>query len=174
MKAEKVPVLLGIVLIILWGFLIVWQADVLGVSAGRLEEDARENQEIKNGWEVAQAVNDDMCAMLFYDEEKDDCAYSIYLSREGFSFGYFYRQGGCDPYVTDSVKGIVFEDKGIALLSMNEDGVCKIVVDNNEGEKVISVDPEEPFAVVLPADCGAITMYDAQENIITLYDTYGI
>lgn len=115
-----------------------------------------------------------MCAMLFYDEEKDDCAYSIYLSREGFSFGYFYRQGGCDPYVTDSVKGIVFEDKGIALLSMNEDGVCKIVVDNNEGEKVISVDPEEPFAVVLPADCGAITMYDAQENIITLYDTYGI
>ena len=88
MKAEKVPVLLGIVLIILLGFLIVWQADVLGVSAGRLEEDARENQEIKNGWEVAQAVNDDMCAMLFYDEEKDDCAYSIYLSREGFSFGY--------------------------------------------------------------------------------------
>ncbi len=171
-KAEKIPLLLGIILIILLAFLIVWQADMLGVSAGRLEQDARENQEIGSSWEMAQAVNDDMCAMLFYDEEKDDCAYSIYLSRDGFSFGYFFRQGGFDPYMADSVKGIVFEDKGIALLSLNEDGVCKIVVDNDTEEKVISVDPEEPFAVVLPVDCGAITMYDAQENIVTLYDTY--
>lgn len=172
MKAEKIPLLLGIVLIILLAFLIVWQADVLGVSASRLEQDARENQDIKSNWEMAQAVNDDMCAMLFYDEETDDCAYSIYLSREGFSYGYFFRQGGSDPYMADSVKGIVFEDKGIALLSMNEDGVCKIVVDNDKEEKVINVDPEEPFAVVLPVDCGAITMYDSQENIVTLYDTY--
>ena len=171
-KAEKIPLLLGIILIILLAFLIVWQADMLGVSAGRLEQDARENQEIGSSWEMAQAVNDDMCAMLFYDEEKDDCAYSIYLSRDGFAFGYFFRQGGFDPYMADSVKGIVFEDKGIALLSLNEDGVCKIVVDNDTEEKVISVDPEEPFAVVLPVDCGAITMYDAQENIVTLYDTY--
>ena len=171
-KAEKIPLLLGIILIILLAFLIVWQADMLGVSAGRLEQDARENQEIGSSWEMAQAVNDDMCAMLFYDEEKDDCAYSIYLSRDGFSFGYFFRQGGFDPYMADSVKGNVFEDKGIALLSLNEDGVCKIVVDNDTEEKVISVDPEEPFAVVLPVDCGAITMYDAQENIVTLYDTY--
>ncbi len=171
MKAEKIPLLLGIVLIILLAFLIVWQADVLGVSANRLEQDARENQNIKSSWEMAQAVNDNMCAMLFYDEEKDDCAYSIYLSREGFSYGYFFRQGGSDPYMEDSVKGIVFEDKGIALLSMNEDGVCKIVVDNDVEENVINVNPEEPFAVVLPADCGAITMYDSQENIVTLYDT---
>ena len=62
-----------------------------------------------------------------------------------FSFGYFFRQGGFDPYMADSVKGIVFEDKGIALLSLNEDGVCKIVVDNDTEEKVISVDPEEPL-----------------------------
>lgn len=172
MKAEKIPLLLGVVLIILLAFLIVWQAEVLGVSAGRLEQDARENQEIKSSWEVAQAVNDDICAMLFYDKDKDDCAYSIYLTREGFSFGYFFRQGGFDPYMTDNVKGIIFEDKGIALLSLNEEHVCKIVVDNNVEEKVISVDPEEPFAIVLPVDCGEITMYDAQENIVKLYDTY--
>ena len=172
MKAEKIPLLLGMVLIILLAFLIVWQAEVLGVSVSRLEQDARENQGIKSSWEMAQAVNDDMCAMLFYDEEKDDCAYSVYLSREGFSFGYFFRQGGFDPYMADNVKGIVFEDKGIALLSLNIDRVCKIVVDNNVKENVIRVDPEAPFAVVLPVDCGAITMYDDQENIVTLYDTY--
>lgn len=171
MKAEKIPLLLGSVLIILLAFLIVWQADVLGVAASRLEQDAREKQDIRNDWQMAQSVNDEMCAMLFYDEEKKDCAYSIYLSRDGFSFGYFYRQGGDDLHVDEDVKGIVFEDKGIALLSLNEEGVSKIVVDSNAGEKVINVDPEEPFAVVLPADSQAITMYDAQENVVTLYDT---
>ena len=51
--------------------------------------------------------------------------------------------------------------------------MCKIVaVDGNREEKVIQVDSGEPFAVVLPIDCGAITMYDAQENIVTLYDTF--
>ena len=50
-KAEKIPLLLGIILIILLAFLIVWQADMLGVSAGRLEQDARENQEIGSSWE---------------------------------------------------------------------------------------------------------------------------
>lgn len=172
MRAEKIPVLLGIVLIILLAFLIVWQADILGVSASRLEQDARENQDIQSDWEMAQDVNEEMCAMIFYDEEKEECAYSIYLSREGLSFGYFFRQGGFDPYMSESVKGVVFEDKGIALLSLNQDGVCKIVAGGSDSEKVITVNPEEPFAVVLPVDCGAITMYDAQENIVTLYDTY--
>ena len=70
------------------------------------------------------------------------------------------------------MKGVVFEDKGIALLSLNEDKVCKIVVDSNADQKTIQVNAEEPFAVVLPIECGAITMYDAQGNIVTLYDTF--
>lgn len=172
MKAERIPALTGVVLIILLAFLIVWQADILGVSAGRLEEDARENQEIEKDWEVAQAVNEDIGALLFYDDERAECAYSIYLSREGMHYGYFFRQGGHDMYIDEDVKGVVFEDKGIALLSMNQDKVCKIVAVNNSAEQIIQVDPEEPFVVVLPIDCGEITLYDAQENVVTLYDTY--
>lgn len=172
MKAEKVMLFSGCVLIVLLAVLIVWQADVLGVSAAKLEEDARENQEIENEWEVAQDINDDMCAMLFYDKEKDDCAYSIYLSKDGISYGYFFRQGGYDPYMAESVKGVVFEDKGIALLSMNENKVCRIVTDNSVTEKVIQVDPTEPFVVLLPIDCGEIVMYDDQDNIVTMYDTF--
>lgn len=110
--------------------------------------------------------------MLFYDGERENYAYSIYLTRGGMSYGYFYRQGGKDAYMEEGVKGVVFEDKGIALLSLNEDKVCKIVVDCNGDEKTIQVDAGEPFAVVLPIECGAITMYDAQENVVTLYDTF--
>lgn len=172
MKVEKIPVLVGLVLIILLAFLIVWQADILGVSKSGLEQDAREKQGVDSSWEMAQDVNEDICAMLFYDEDRKGYSYSIYLTREGLSYGYFYRQGGTDAYMEEGVKGVVFEDKGIALLSLNEDKVCKIVVDNNAADNVIQVDPAEPFAVVLPIDCCAITMYDEQDNIVTLYDTF--
>ena len=169
-KAERIPALIGLVLIILLAFLIVWQADILGVSAGRLEQDAREKQGIAGGWEMAQAINEDICAMLFYDDKRKEYAYSIYLSKDGFSYGYFFRQGGTDTYMEEGVKGVVFENKGIALLSMNEDRVCKIVVGDKADGKVIQVDAEAPFAVVLPIGGGTITLYDAQENIVTLYD----
>ena len=172
MKTEKIPILIGFILIILLAFLIIWKANILGVSEGRLEQDARESQRIESDWEVAKDVNEDICAMLFYDENKDKCIYSIYLSREGLSYGYFFRQGGQDPYMTEGVRGVVFENKGIALMSLNEDKVSKIVVESGDGERVIQVDPGEPFAVVLPVECGAITMYDAQDNIVTLYDMY--
>lgn len=172
MKAEKIPVLIGLVLIILLAFLIIWQAGIFGVSKDRLEQDARKRQNVANSWEMAQAVDDNICAMLFYDESRGEYAYSIYLTKEGLSYGYFYRQGGTDAYMEEGVKGLVFEDKGIALLSLNEDKVCKIVVDNSVEKKTIHVDSEEPFAVVLPIDCSAITMYDAQDNVVTLYDTF--
>ena len=172
MKVEKIPALIGLVLIILLAFLIIWQAGIFGVSKGRLEQDARDKQGVGKSWEMAQAVNEDMCAMLFYDEEKENYAYTIYLTKEGLSYGYFYRQGGTDAYMEEGVKGVVFEDKGIALLSLNEDKVCKIVVDDSVKQETIQVDSEEPFAIVLPIECGAITMYDAQENVVTLYDTF--
>ena len=69
-------------------------------------------------------------------------------------------------------KGVVFEERGIALLSMNEDKVCRIVTDNNGAEKVIQVDPAEPFVILLPIDCGDIVMYDDQNNVVTMYDTF--
>ena len=77
MKLEKFSIAAGIGLILLLAVLIVWQADIVGVSKGGLEKDARKRQNIENGWEVAQAVNEDICAMLFYDTDKADCTYSI-------------------------------------------------------------------------------------------------
>ena len=39
-------------------------------------------------------------------------------------------------------------------------------------QETIQVDARQPFALVLPIECGAITMYDAQDNVVTLYDTF--
>ncbi len=172
MKLEKITMLFGAVIILLLAFLIVWKADIVGVSGGRLEQDARESQNINGDWEVAKAINDDICAMLFFDEEKENYTYTIYLSKNGFSYGYFFRQGGQDAYMKDGVKGVVFEDKGIALLSLNQEGVCKVEVEGETKNQTIQVDPDKPFVLVLPIDCGEITMYDAREQIVTLYDTF--
>lgn len=170
MKTEKISIFMGILLIVLLAFLIIWQAGIFGVSRGRLEQDARESQRIDSDWEMAQGVNEELCAMLFYDDDKDEYTYSVYLTGDGISYGYFFREGGSGySYIEEGVQGIIYEDKGIALMSLNEARVSKIVVDNNVTEETIEVDPSEPFAVVLPLNCGEITMYDSLGNIVTMY-----
>ena len=89
MKAERICSLLGILVIILLAFVIIWNANIIGVAAGSLEKDAREEQNIANDWEMAQAVNEELCAMLFYDEDTREYAYSIYMKKEGTAYGYF-------------------------------------------------------------------------------------
>lgn len=172
MKVENICGFLGVLVIILLGFVIIWNANIIGVAAGSLEKDAREEQNIANDWEMAQAMNDDLCAMLFYDEETRDYSYSIYMKKEGTSYGYFYSQGGMDAYIGEGVRGMVFDDKGIALLSMNEDKVCKIEVDDGVTEKTIEIDPVKPFAIVIPINSGEITMYNSLGDVVSLYDTY--
>lgn len=172
MKTEKICGFLGILVIILLAFVIIWNANIIGVAAGSLEKDAREEQNIAGSWEMAQAVNDELCAMLFYDAETRDYTYSIYMKKEGTSYGYFFSQGGTDPYIAQGVRGMVYDDKGIALLSMNEDKVSKIVLDNDVTKETIEIDPTKPFAVVLPVNSGEITMYNSVGNVVSLYDTY--
>ncbi|MCM1062924.1 MAG: hypothetical protein NC420_00400 [Eubacterium sp.] len=172
MKAEKICGFLGLLVIILLAFVIIWNANIIGVAAGSLEKDAREEQNIASDWEMAQAVNDDLCAMLFYDEETRDHIYSIYMKKEGTAYGYFFSHGGKDAYIGEGVRGMIFDDRGIALLSMNEDKVCKIEVDNGVTEKIIEIDPVKPFVVVVPVNSGEITMYNSLGDVVSLYDTY--
>ena len=175
MKKETVSVIIGVtgaLLIVLLAFLIVWRAGIFGVSREKLEQDARKSQEIDGSWEMAQGINDGLCVMLFYDEDKTEYVYSVYLTKDKPSYGYFFREGGTYPYIDENVHGIVYEEKGIALLSLNADKVCRIVTRDSVAEETIEVDPTQPFALVLPCDCGEITMYDAAGNIVTLYDVY--
>lgn len=175
MKKEKISVIIGIIgalVIVLLAFLIVWRAGIIGVSREGLEQDARKTQEIDADWKMTQGINDELCAMLFYDEDRAEYVYSVYLTKDKPSYGYFFREGGSYPYIDENVHGIVYEEKGIALLSMNTDKVCRIVTNDSVAEETIEVDPTQPFAVVLPCDCGEITMYDAAGKIVTLYDVY--
>lgn len=171
MKAEKISIIIGILVIILLGILIILNLGIIGVSKNNLERNARKNQDISSDWEMVQDINEDMSAMLFYNEAKNDCRYSVYATHDGVSYGYFFIDGGVDGFMIDSSRSVIYEDRGIVLLSMNRDEVCRIEVESSTVEP-IQVDPSKPFAVVLPLNCGEITLYDAQNNIVTLYDTF--
>ncbi len=67
---------------------------------------------------------------------------------------------------------MIYDDKGIALLSMNEDKVSRIEVDNSDTDTVIDIDPTKPFVVVVPVNSGEITMYNSLGDVVSLYDTY--
>lgn len=171
MKAEKISIIIGILVIIFLGILIIMNLGIIGVSKSKLEQDARKKQDISSDWQVVQAVSEDMCAMLFYDEERKDCRYSVYLTHDGISYGYFYIDGGVDGFMIESSRSVIYEGRGIVLLSMNRDEVCRIEVESG-AVGTVQVDPSKPFALVLPVNCGEITLYDAQGNIVTLYDAY--
>ena len=74
--------------------------------------------------------------------------------------------------IGESVRGMIYDDKGIALLSMNEDKVSRIEVDNSGTDTVIDIDPTKPFVVVVPVNSGEITMYNSLGDVVSLYDTY--
>ncbi|MGN0167723.1 MAG: hypothetical protein ACI4AB_06765 [Acetatifactor sp.] len=173
-KTEKGWILLGGCIIVLLAVWILWQADVFGVSKQGMEKDIRRAMNIDSGWELAQAVNEDMGAMLLYSPERDDYTYAVYLNREGFSFGYFFREGGIGPYISDGVQEIIYEDRGTVLLSMNADGISRIVADNSVMTQVVEIDPNKPFVVVFPTNCGEITMYNLEGNVVEgkLYDRF--
>ena len=56
MKAEKISVIVGILVIVLLGVLIIWKLDIIGVSKNRLELTARKEQGVSDVWTMGQVV----------------------------------------------------------------------------------------------------------------------
>lgn len=172
MKADKILMTIGLAVILVLGGLILYKGDMIGVSGQNIEQNARKEQNVDAGWEVAQAVDEKLGAVLFYDEAAEQYCYSVYLKKNQPSVGYFYREGGNDPYIEEGVRCVVYEDTGMALLSLNREKVASIVVADQNGKETIQVDPNAPFTVVLPLDCQEIAMFDAAGNDVSVYVTY--
>ncbi len=157
--------IIAIVMSTLLIYLLLFTFDIFGVSDSKLEQDARSSQYIDKSWAVAKSVNDKIGAMIFYDEQMQDSVFSIYLNRNGFSFGYFFYAGGSVGAISDGVAEFTYTNNGSALLSMNTNKVEKIVFGNKEISPIL-VEPMKPFAVVLPDNCDSFTIYDINGKII--------
>ena len=133
---------------------------IVGVSANRIELDARMNQQIAY-YEFSESLNDELCAMIFYDGARLDHTFSIYVNHPGFSFGYFFNRGGSSSQIESGVHAFDYDEKGTALISMNADKVARIVLDDDVDTTQIDLDPANPFAVVIPPNCGSVSLYDS-------------
>ena len=52
---------------------------------------------------------------------------------------------------------------------MNEQKVVRLEIDNGNGVEVIEIDPNKPFAIVLPTNAGTITFFDEDGQMVDYY-----
>lgn len=151
-KVLCVAVVVVIAVITVFGFFFV--RDNIGVSAEKLEADARESQRINENWLVSKSVSDEIAVMVFYPESLDDHVFSVYAKNDSLSYGYFFKSGG-SLYTDEGVAQFDFNNTS-AYYSTNKIGVSQIEVIYPDKREVIEIDSGKPFAFSLPD--GAITV----------------
>jgi hypothetical protein len=144
--------------------LVLYFSGYIGISEANIEKDARASQTIPEDWQVAKEATETITAMIFFPDDLSDHVYSIYVNRPGLSFGYFFRAGG------SLGKGVAeFRIEGYgerAFISMNEQQVNQIDIDDGSSIRTVKIDSEKPFALILPVNTGNVTIYDINGDVI--------
>lgn len=171
MKKIVLKTVIGILLAcsLFVGFLYV--SSDIGIASGNLETDIRSSQKIKEDWAVDGSVSDTMAAYISYPQDMSDHTFSVYVNRPGLSFGYFFRGGGT---LSGIQRGIVeFTVEGYnerAFISMNQQQVQQLEIDDGNTIQVVDIDRNKPFAIVLPINAGNITFYDVNRNTVEYWN----
>ena len=171
MKKVFLKITLGVVLvcILFVGFLYV--NNDIGVASTNLEADIRSSQKIKDDWTVEGSVSDTMAAYISYPQDMSDHTFSVYVNRPGFSLGYFFRGGGSLSGVERGIIGFTVEEyKERAFISMNQQRVTQLQIDDGNSIQGIYIDSNKPFAIVLPINAGTITFYDVNGNTVEYWN----
>ena len=136
-----------------------------------LKEDIRSSQSAKDTWIMEGDISDTMAAYISFSKDKSDYIYSVYVKHQGLSFGYFFRSGGSINAIEEAIAECMVEGKNKrAFISMNRQRAERLEMDDNNSIQVIDIDSDKTFAIVLPADSGAIT-YDREWNSL-MYDKW--
>lgn len=171
MKPRIAKIMLGIALVFLLFLVVLFAHNDIGVAPSDLESDIRSSQKIAEDWIVDGSIADTMAAFISYPEDKSDHTFSVYVKHPGLSFGYFFRGGGdiveVEKYIAEyTIEG--YSER--AFISMNSQKVKWLEIDNGEVVKVMDIDCNNPFAIVLPVNAGDITFYDENRNAVDCYN----
>lgn len=165
--ARIVPVIL-VVIFVAVAFL-YFDSDI-GVPQSKIESDARSSQQIAD-WLVEKDSSDTMAALIFYPEDKSDHTFSIYVNRPGLSFGYFFRGGGDIAGTGNDVVEVTVEGYNErAFVSMNEQKVERLEIDDGNSVQVTEIDSSKPFALIVPGNAGSIAFYDTNGNVVETHE----
>ena len=167
MKKALPKILLGVVLACALFFGFLYGNNDIGKTANSLENDIRSSQKISDDWIVDGSLSDAMAAFISYPQDKTDHTYSVYVNRPGLSFGYFFRGGGDIVQVKDYIAEFVIEGYNErAFISMNTQNVARLEIDEGNNIRVVDIDSDNPFAIVLPLNAGSICFYDTNGNVV--------
>ena len=145
------------------GFLYV--SSDIGIASGNLETDIRSSQKIDG------SVSDTMAAYISYPQDMSDHTFSVYVNRPGLSFGYFFRAGGKLSEIQEGIAEFTTEGANErALISMNQQQVQQLQIDDGHAKQAIDIDSDQPFAIVLPINAGSITFYDVNGNAVEYWN----
>ena len=160
--AGKVILCVCLALIALFYFLHALNG-VIGIPADKLEHDLHTVSHVPEDWTVTGHTSDTVAAFISYPEDRSDYTCDLYVKRDGFSFGYFFRGGGSLCRFEEPVSGYIVEGyQECAYFSLNEHHIAKVTVYTGTSRRVFELDKDRPFAIVLPTDQGIVTFYDAQ------------
>lgn len=141
----------------------------IGETAESVEKDARTSQKISDSWLVAKDISDTLAAMVFYPEDKTDCTLSVYIHKNGPSFGYFFRYGGSVLGIEKSIVQLTPQNgTESAFVSMNKVQAAKVEIKSEDSVETFELDSSKPFAIILQ-NKGEITFYDINGEIIEIY-----
>ena len=160
MKKRFLKIVIGIVLVCILFVGFLYANNNIGMTSTNLETDIRSSQKIKDDWTLDGSVSNTMAAYI-----------SVYVNRPGLSFGYFFRGGGT---LSGIQRGIVeFTVEGYnerAFISMNQQQVQQLEIDDGNTIQVVDIDRNKPFAIVLPINAGNITFYDVNRNTVEYWN----
>lgn len=171
MKNRFLKIVIGIVFVCILFVGYLYANNDIGVTSTNLEADIRSSQKIKDDWTLDGSVSNTMAAYISYPQDMSDHTFSVYVKHPGLSFGYFFRGGG---NISEVQRGIVeFTVEGYnerAFISMNQQQVQQLEIDDGNAIQVIDIDSNKPFAIVLPINAGKITFYDVNRNTVEYWN----
>lgn len=167
MRKHKTIIIFTIILVIGLGIFLKGQG-VIGLGEKSIENDARVSQKIDETWISASETNDEMSALLFYDEALKAHTFSIYLNRPGFSYGYTFRHGGSSSTIDSGIIGYSYGAYGMVLMSMNTKEVSQIKLENQKSIEIIKIDDSQPFVLLVPEAIEKVSLFDIKGNDVPI------
>ena len=167
MKKRFLKIVIGIVFVCVLFVGFLYANNDIGMTSTNLEADIRSSQKIKDDWTLEGSVSNTMAAYISYPQDMSDHTFSVYVNRPGLSFGYFFRGGGTLSGVQRGIAEFTVEGYSErAFISMNQQQVQQLEIDDGNAIQVIDIDSNKPFAIVLPLNVGNICFYDTNGNVV--------
>lgn len=135
-------------------------------TAEAAESALREGNNLPESWQSKLAQSDELITALVYPEDQSSCKFDVYVKREN-ERSYTFRHGS--GYSSEAFLGIVCfsmpELKDEVFISMNQQGICSVSIDDGNSVTVQKIDSTQPFVYIFPKNYEVIFTTDQGERV---------